>query len=293
MSSEIIRAITSDGSVVAYAINSTEIVNEACKIHKPSAVVSAALGRVLSATSMIGVALKGKDDTVTIRFSGDGPAGTILCVSDCMGNVRGYVQNPTVELPKNSKGKLDVSGAIGNTGSLYVIKDLSLKEPYVGQVPIVSGEVAEDINHYLATSEQIPSICALGVLVDTDYSIKAAGGYILQLLPGADEDTIQLLEKNIAEIPPITTMLAEGMTLEQILNKALEGCKVEILDRIDVQYKCDCNRKRVERALISLGKNELEDMSNSKENIEVNCQFCSNKYVFNSGEIEKLAKNKA
>ena len=289
MSSEIIRAITSDGSVVAYAINSTEIVNEACKVHKPSAVVSAALGRVLSATSMIGITLKGEEASVTIRFAGDGPAGNVLCVSDSMGNVRGYVQNPTVDLPDNDKGKLDVAGIIGN-GSLYVIKDLSMNEPYTGQVPIVSGEIAEDINHYFAVSEQIPSICALGVLVDTDYSIKAAGGYILQLLPAADEGTIELLEKNIAEIPPVTTMIANGLTLDQILDQALKGCKVEVLDRINVAYKCDCNRKRVERALISLGKNELEEMSNSKENIEVNCQFCSNKYVFNSEQIGKLSK---
>ena len=209
---KIIRCITSDGTVMAVGIDSTDIVNEAVRIHETSAVVSAALGRLLTAASMMGDMLKGKDNSITLRLAGDGPAGSVIAVSDFEGNVRGYVQNPIVEIPLNNNGKLDVAGAVGKNGSLYVIKDVGLKEPYSGSIPIMSGEIAEDITAYYAISEQIPTVCALGVLVNPDLTIKAAGGYMIQLLPTADDGIIDRVEKSIEGIRPVTQMLDSGMS---------------------------------------------------------------------------------
>ena len=285
---KIIRTITSTGEVMCIAVDATDIVERAQQIHKTSAVTSAALGRLLSAASMMGDMLKGKDDSVTLRISGDGPAGSVIAVADSEGNCRGYVSNPVVEIDLNSKGKLDVSGAIGS-GTLTVMKDLNLKEPYVAQIPLVSGEIAEDITAYYATSEQTPTVCALGVLVNPDLSIRAAGGFMIQLLPFASEEAISGVEKSIEGLPSFTQMLSSGMTLEAICKRALQEFEIEILDESEPVYKCYCSKERVEAALISTGKAELEDMAKD-EKTEVSCHFCDAVYTFTSKEIINLSK---
>lgn len=287
---KLVRCISQDGTLFIMAADTTEMVEKSQQIHKTSAVTSAALGRLLTASSLMGSMLKGDNDSVTLRINGGGPAGTVMAVSDSSGNARGYVQNPVVEIPLNSKGKLDVSGAVGTDGSLTVIKDLNLKEPYVGQIPLVSGEIAEDITSYYAISEQIPSVCALGVLVNPDLSIKAAGGFIIQLLPTALDDTIDAVERCIKDIPPVTTMLSDGMTPEEICRKVLSKFDLDILDTSNPKYKCNCSRERVEAALISTGKESLEELSH-EEMTEVNCQFCDRKYRFSGAEIKKLMES--
>ncbi len=285
----IVRSISKDASVVCSAIDATDIVNEIEKIHKSSAVVTAALGRLAMGASLMGFGLKGKDDTITLRINGGGACGNLIAVSDSFGNVRAYVQNPVVEIPLNSKGKLDVGGAVGKNGVLSVVKDLGLKEPYVGQVPIVSGEIAEDITSYFATSEQIPTVCALGVLVNPDLTVKKAGGFLLQLLPFAPEDAVDIIEKNINSISSVTQMLDSGKTAEEISLMALEGLEPNVLDDFEVNYRCDCSRERVEKALISLGKKELTELSEDK-NTNVKCHFCTKEYNFSSEEIKNLIK---
>ena len=242
---KLVRCISSDGTLTVMAADTTDIVNTAQEIHKTSAVVSAALGRLLTAACLMGSALKGKDDSVTLRINGGGPAGTILAVSDSSGNVRGYAVNPVVEIPLNDKGKLDVSGAVGTDGALTVIKDLGLKDPYVGQIPIASGEIAEDITSYFAVSEQIPTVCALGVLVNPDLTIRRAGGFIIQLLPTADDSVIDLVEKCIEGIEPVTKMLDSKMTPEEICRHVLANFELEVLDEAQPEYRCNCSRDRV------------------------------------------------
>lgn len=286
---KLVRCISVDGTLTAMAINSTDIVNEAERIHKTSAVVSAALGRLLTAASLMGSTLKGKEDSLTLKINGKGPAGTVMAVSDSAGNVRGYVQNSVVELPLNQKGKLDVSGAIGKDGYVTVIKDLGLKEPYIGQTPIVTGEIAEDITSYFAVSEQTPTVCALGVLVDRDLSIKAAGGLIIQLLPTAMEDTIEKVERSIEGLEPITTLIDRGMTPEEICRHALREFELDVLDTAEPVYRCNCSKKRVEKALLSAGRDELLSMAED-EKTEVCCRFCDKKYVFTPSELKKLAE---
>ena len=285
---KLIRCITSCGEVMATAVDTTDIVNRAEQIHKTSAVVTAALGRLLTAGSMMGNMLKGKDDSITLRVNGDGPTGSLIVVSDFNGDVRGYVQNPVVELPLNAKGKLDVGGAVGKNGLLYVLKDLGLKEPFSGSVPLVSGEIAEDITSYYALSEQIPTVCALGVLVNPDLSVKAAGGYIIQLLPAASDKTIDKLEKSIVEMSSVTSMLSAGMTPEEIVKTALKDFEVEVLYSQDIEYKCNCSKERVSKALISLGKEELSEMAKEKGETEISCHFCDKVYKFSSSELKKL-----
>lgn len=285
---KLIRCITSCGEVMATAVDTTDIVNKAEQIHCTSAVVTAALGRLLTAGSMMGNMLKGKDDSITLRVNGDGPTGSLIVVSDFNGDVRGYVQNPVVELPLNAKGKLDVGGAVGKNGLLYVLKDLGLKEPFSGSVPLVSGEIAEDITSYYALSEQIPTVCALGVLVNPDLSVKAAGGYIIQLLPAASDKTIDKLEKSITEMTSVTSMLSSGMTPEEIVRTALKDFEVEVLYSQDIEYKCNCSKERVSKALISLGKEELTAMAAEQEETEISCHFCDKVYKFNSAELKKL-----
>lgn len=286
---KLVRCISVDGTLTAMAINSTDIVSEAERIRKTSAVVSAALGRLLTAASLMGSTLKGKEDSLTLKINGKGPAGTVMAVSDSSGNVRGYVQNSVVELPLNKKGKLDVSGAIGKDGYVTVIKDLGLKEPYIGQTPIVTGEIAEDITSYFAVSEQTPTVCALGVLVDRDLSIKAAGGLIIQLLPTAMEDTIEKVERSIEGLEPITTLIDRGMTPEEICRHALKEFELEVLDTAEPVYKCNCSKKRVEKALLSAGRDELLSMAEDKKT-EVCCRFCDKKYVFTPSELKRLAE---
>ncbi len=288
---KLIRCITSDGAVAVTAIDSTDIVNRAEQIHKTSAVITAALGRLLTAASMMGAALKTKDGSVTVRVSGGGPAGSVIAVSDADGNVRGYAQNPIVELPLNAKGKLDVGGAVGKDGTLYVIKDLGLDAPYNGQVPLVSGEIAEDITAYYALSEQIPTVCALGVLVNPDLTVKAAGGYIIQLLPGADNAIIDKLEKSLEDVPPVTEMLSGGKTPQQIVETALKDFNTEVLYEQEVSYKCNCSRARVERALTSIGRTELTKMIEEDGGADASCHFCDKTYHFSGGDLKNLLKN--
>ncbi len=287
---KIVRTISHDASVVATAIDATDIVAEIEKIHKTSAVVTAALGRLTIAASLIGNGLKGDNDSVTLRMDGGGATGCLIAVSDNHGNVKSYVSNSVVEIPLNKYGKLDVAGAVGKDGRLSVVKDLGLKEPYVGQVPIVSGEIAEDIANYFAVSEQIPTVCGLGVLVNPDLTVKAAGGYLIQLLPFADESCIDKLEANVNTLQPVTAMLDSGMSAEDIAKKVLKGLEPDLLDEFEVFYRCDCSKSRVEKALISLGKEELEKMAHEEEQIEVCCHFCDKKYNFKREEIKELSK---
>ncbi len=283
----LIRGISENGGVVYYGIDSTEIVREAERIHKTSAVTSAALGRLLTGASMMGITLKNDKDSVTLRMNGGGPAGTILAVADGTGCVKGYVQNPVVEIPLRADGKLNVGGAVGKDGVLSVVRDLGLKEPYVGQIPLVSGEVAEDITAYYAVSEQIPTVCALGVLVNPDLSIACAGGYMIQLLPGALDSEIDRLESNVAKAPSIPHMMRDGMTPKDIMEKVLAGFEPNVLDEYDVSYRCDCGQQRVEKAIISLGREELENIAREEGTIEVCCQFCDKKYQVDTRKLLK------
>lgn len=287
---KIVRTISMDASVTATAIDATDIVAEIERIHQPSAVVTAALGRLSIAASLIGIGLKNDTDSVTLRLNGNGPAGALIAVGDSRGNVKSYVSNPIVEIPLNSYGKLDVAGAVGKDGTLSVVKDLGLKEPYVGQIPIVSGEIAEDIASYFALSEQIPTVCGLGVLVNPDLTVKAAGGYLIQLLPFADETCIDVLEKNVNSLPSVTQMLTAGVTAEEMAMKVLDGLTPNVLDEFNCAYKCDCSRERVERALISLGNDELTKMADEEEITEVCCHFCDKKYAFTRDQIISLKK---
>lgn len=287
---KIVRTISKDAAVVATAIDATDIVAEIERIHKPSAVVTAGLGRLSIAASLIGLGLKNNTDSVTIRLNGDGPAGALIAVSDSWGNVKSYVSNPIVEIPLNQYGKLDVAGAVGRNGTLCIVKDMGLKEPYVGQVPIVSGEIAEDIANYFAVSEQIPTVCGLGVLVNPDLTVKAAGGYLIQLLPFAPESCIDILEKNVNSLPSVTQMLTAGVTAEEMAMKVLEGLEPNVLDEFSCAYKCDCSKERVENALISLGREELTKMAEEEEKIEICCHFCDKKYYFSKEDILNLKK---
>ena len=285
----IVRTISKDASVVCSAIDGQDIVAEIERIHKTSAVCTAALGRLSLGASLLGFGLKGKDDSITLRINGGGATGSLIAVSDSFGNVKAYIQNPVVEIPLNERGKLDVRGAVGTNGTLSVIKDLGLKEPYSGQVPIISGEIAEDITNYLATSEQTPSVCALGVLVNPDLSVAQAGGFLIQLLPFAPDSAIDIIEKNINSMQSVTQMLSNGMSAEDIAMKALEGLEPNVLDDFKVEYHCDCSRSRVEKALISLGRKDLEELA-KEDYTEVKCHFCDKAYNFSSNEITKLIK---
>lgn len=287
---KLIRCITSEGAVMVSAVDSTDIVAKAEQIHETSAVVTAALGRMLTAASMMGNMLKGKDNTISLKIDGGGPAGAITVSSDSDGNVRGYAQNNIVEIPLKPNGKLDVSGAVGRDGNLFVTKDLGMKEPYNGFVPITSGEIAEDITYYYATSEQIPTVCALGVLVDTDLSVKKAGGYILQLLPFTENEIIEKIEKNLARVKPVTQLLEEGMDIEDIVRDVLEGFDVEVIYTQEVAYKCKCSREKIEATLAGLGEKELKSMYEDLPQVDVKCHFCNTEYSFSKNDIEKIFK---
>lgn len=280
-----LRGISENGGIVFYGVDSTEIVREMERLHKTSAVTTAALGRLLTAASMMGIMLKSTRDSVTIQIRGGGPAGRLLAVSDGTGNVKGYVENPVVELPPREDGHLDVGNAVGRDGTLDVIRDLGMREPYIGQVPLTSGEIAEDITSYFAISEQVPTVCALGVLVDTDLSVRCAGGFIVQLLPGATEQEIDLLEQNIKAMPSVTAMLEQGKTVRDMLDMALQGFQPDILDSYPVTYRCDCSRERVESMLRSLGRKEVEKLRDEDPIAEVNCQFCDKIYKVDLNEL--------
>lgn len=288
----IVRTISADASCVCSAIEGTDIVAEIERIHKTSAVVTAALGRLALGASLIGFGLKDKDDSVSVKINGGGPIGSLVAVADSLGNVKAYCDENIVELPLKPNGKLDVGAAVGNSGTITVIKDLGLKEPYVGQTELVSGEIAEDITNYFAVSEQIPTVCALGVLVNPDLSVKRAGGFILQLLPFAPDECIDVVEKNIKAMPSVTTMLELGLSAEDIAMKALDGLEPNVLDDFGVEYKCDCSRERTERILMSLPLKDIEALSED-EITEVKCHFCDKVYHFTRDEILKMRSKKA
>lgn len=287
---EIVRMMTGDGTVKATAITGKELTERARQIHKTLPVATAALGRTLMACSMMGNMLKGEDDSLTLRINGGGPLGTITAVSDSTGNVRGYVQNGHVDLPLKGPAKLDVGSAVGQDGYLTVIRDMGLKEPYVGSVALVSGEIAEDLTAYFAESEQIPTACALGVLVDRDQSVLCAGGYILQLLPGADSGLIDRLEKAVSQLGPVTEVLRDGSDAKALLERLLGGMELELLERIPVRYQCYCSKERVARAIISMGEAEIRDMIATQGQADITCQFCDAVYHFSREELEELLK---
>lgn len=285
------RYLSDDGSVVCTVLDGTAMIAEMERIHQTSAVVTAALGRLSMAASMIGYGLKSKEDTVTIRIDGGGPAGVLVAVAKENGTVKSYVDHTVVELPLNAQGKLDVAAAVGTEGTIYVIKDMGLKEPYVGQIQLVSGEIAEDITQYFAVSEQIPTACGLGVLVDTDLTVKSAGGYLIQLLPFADEAVIAKLEQNLSKITSITAMLEQGMDAEQIAMQLMDGLSPNLLDEATPAYQCDCSRERTARMLSALDDKALREMADEMPEIEVCCHFCNGKYLFTPDEIRAMCKH--
>ncbi len=286
----LLRGYSADGSIRIFCAITTGLVREAQRIHHTYPVVTAALGRTLTGAALMGATLKNEDDSITLQIKGDGPVSYIVAVTDSKSRVRGYAANPAVDIPLNGKGKLDVGGAVGQ-GYLSVIRDLGLREPYVGQIPLVSGEIAEDLTAYYAKSEQIPTSIGLGVLVDTDNTPTASGGFMVQLMPGASDSDIDRLEKNLSGLEPVTTMVHNGMSCEDMIFKIMDGFDVIIENKsIHPEYKCKCSKKRMEKALISIGKKELTDIINDTGSAELTCQFCDNKYQFGKADLEKLLK---
>ena len=290
MKDYLVRGMTMDGFVKIVAIRSTEIVRRGAQIHNTTPNATAAFGRALTAASMMGNMQKVEGGSMTLQIKGGGPIGNIVCVSDPVGNVRGYVYEPNVPLVEKYPGKLDVGATVGTDGTLTVIRDLQMKEPYVGSVPLVSGEIGDDVTAYFAQSEQTPTACALGVLVDTDCSVKVAGGYILQLLPGAPDETIDKLEAGIKRAGAVTAMLDAGLTPEEMLGQVCGDLGILFMETTPVEYKCYCTRERVEAALISLGKKELAEIVEEGKPFPVECQFCDEKYIFTPEQIADLLK---
>lgn len=291
MRDEIVRAITGDGLIQAAAVTGRSIVERARNIHTTTPVATAALGRALMGASLMGDALKAEDGSLTLQIKGGGPIGTVLAVSDNHGNVRGYVTEPHLELMEIEPGKLDVGKAVGETGTLTVIKDLNMKEPYVGSIGMFTGEIADDLAMYFVESEQIPTACALGVLVDTDQSVAAAGGYLIQLLPGADLDMIEKIEAGVRRVGSVSKALMGGLDAAGLLREVLSDFELDILDTHPVEYRCYCSRDRVERALISMGRQELNDMIREQGQADLTCQFCDNIYHFTKEELERISSN--
>ena len=284
---EIVRAVTANGFVKISAIEGRDIVERARVIHKTSPTATAALGRSLCATAILGDMLKDDDASLTVRINGGGSIGTIMTVSDSSGNVRGYAQNPAADLPTRADGKLDVGGLVGKNGMITVSRDLGMGEPYVGSAALVSGEIAEDFTAYYSASEQVLSACGLGVLVDTDHSVKAAGGFIVQLMPGADNGVIDTLEANIAALRPVSSIL-DGGKIDDVIEGVLAGMQPEILERHPAMYRCYCSRERVFRAVSSIGSAALEEISTDDKPATVSCQFCDEEYVFTPQEIAAM-----
>lgn len=284
----LLRAASKDGSVRAFVATTTALAEEAHRRHDTSATASAALGRTLTAALLFGATLKDDDESVTLRVIGDGPLGGIIAQADARGRVRGYVHEPHADLPARPDGKLDVRGIVGSEGFLHVTRDLTLGQPYTSSAPLVSGEIAEDVSNYFLVSEQTPSVVALGVLVDTDLTVRAAGGFFLQALPGASEATLSALEANIGLLPSVSAAIDSGLTPEGILKLAFAGIDYEILARQELSFACQCDRERVTRALISLGATELQELAAASEPIELNCHFCGERYTFSPDEVASL-----
>lgn len=282
-----VRAIDETGSIRVFASSTTNLVEYAREIHKTSPVSTAALGRVMTASLLMGDTLKNDKDKVSIQITGDGLIKNILAISNCNGEVKGYISNPRADLPLKRKGKLDVGGVIGN-GNLTVIKDLGMREPYVGQTQLVSGEIAEDLAHYFALSDQQPSVVSLGVLIEKDYTVKAAGGYIIQVLPNAEEEVIVKLEENIAKADTISTLIEKGYTPEDVIEYVCEGLDMKILEKKDLKFVCDCCEDRVERALVSIGEKDLTEIIEEDGHAEICCEFCDTKYQFDKENLTNL-----
>ncbi|MBQ7930734.1 MAG: Hsp33 family molecular chaperone HslO [Clostridia bacterium] len=280
------RAISADGGIRVIFCDSTAIVRRACEIHHTSKTMTAVLGRALTATSLMASLLKDMDNTLTLQIRGDGPCGSVVCVGDYKGNVRGYADDMTVELPPNSLGKLDVGGAVGS-GSLYVIKDMGMNEPYIGVSPIVTGEIAEDITEYFANSEQTPTVCALGVRVDTDNMCFAAGGYLIQLMPGYDDADVDRLETNVNMAGSVSKLIADGMDGDEIIAHLFEGIEYQMFDEFDIAYRCSCERERYLKALVSLNEKDMQELRDANEPVETCCRFCGTRYTFELSEIDE------
>ena len=280
------RAISADGGIRVIFCDSTAVVRRSCEIHHTSKTMTAVLGRALTATSLMACQLKDKDNTLTLQIRGDGPAGSVVCVGDYKGNVRGYADDMTVELPPNDQGKLDVGGAVGQ-GSLYVVKDLGMNDPYVGVSPLVSGEIAEDVTEYYASSEQTPTVCALGVRVDQSNMCFAAGGYLVQLMPGYDEADVELLENNVETVGSVSKLIADGVNGDEIIARIFEGIEFEMFDEFDIDYVCPCDRDKYLRALVSLNEKDMNDLLESGEDVETKCNFCGKTYVFTPDELRE------
>ncbi len=288
MKDKIIRGTAKNGMVRFIGGITTNLVNEGTSLHECTPVASAALGRMLTACSLMGVQLKSEKEAITLKIDGGGDLRGVTVTGHSDGSVKGFIGNPNVDLPLKENGKLDVSGAVGINGLLYVIKDMGLKDPYVGQVPIYTGEIAEDLAYYFTVSEQTPSAVSLGVLVDKDLSIKAAGGFIIQMMPDADELLADIITYRLQEMKPITTLIDEGMTIEQIIEEVFEDMEPKILDNIEPQYKCDCSKERIEKALISIGEEELKNIYDDGKDEEIVCHFCNRKYKVTHDEIGEL-----
>ena len=285
---KLVKAVAMDGGIRIIGAITTDLVNKGVKVHNCSATAAAALGRMLTAGALMGTMLKSDKDTLTLKIQGGGEARGVVVTSYADGHVKGYIGNPYVDLPANDKGKLDVGGAIGKNGMLTVIKDMGLKEPYVGQTPIYSGEIGDDLAYYFTVSEQTPSAVGLGVLVNEDLSVKAAGGFIIQMMPGADDMAADLVTYRLEEISSITDFISKGMSIEEILEFIFEGMNLKILEHLTPEYRCDCSRERVKRALISIGKKDLGELYNDNKTEELKCEFCNKSYHFNHEEIGQL-----
>ena len=289
--SYILRGTSKNHGIRIFAADTTSMVEEARRLHNTSPVASAALGRALTASSIMGIMMKGDNDKLTLSINGKGPLGTIVCVADSKGTVKGYVSNPLVDIPSRADGKLDVGSAVGINGLVTIIKDMGMKEPYTGQYPLVNGEIAEDLTAYYAYSEQQPSAIALGVLVDVDYSIKAAGGFIVQLMPEAEEKDIDILEKNLSQITSVSHLIDDGKTPEDLINLVLKDLEPMIYEKIPVSYKCDCRRERIEKALKKKKKKDLDEIIKEDKLAEISCHFCNTVYHFNEAELIDLRKS--
>ncbi|MBI6874604.1 Hsp33 family molecular chaperone HslO [Clostridium aciditolerans] len=290
MKDKIVRATAQNGDIRIIAAITTNLVNEGVKVHNCAPTAAAALGRMLTAGSLMGAMLKSESDSLTLKISGGGDAQGVVVTSHADGHVKGYIGNPQADLPPNEKGKLDVSGIIGKDGNLFIIRDMGLKEPYIGQVPIYTGEIGDDLAYYFTVSEQTPSAVGLGVLVDKDLSVSAAGGFIIQMMPGANELVADIITYRLQEIPSITEMISKGMNIEEILNFIFDDMDLKILEDMEPSYKCDCSKERVERALISIGEKDLQDLYNEGKEEELKCHFCNKSYRFTSEEIGELLK---
>lgn len=288
MADKLTKAVTKNGLIRIYAVNSKGIVEAAHNYHKTLPLASAALGRLLTGATLMGSMMKEEESSLTLQLHGDGPLGRVLAVANSKGEVKGYIENPFADLPLNRVGKLDVGTGVGTNGYLSVVKDLKMKEPYIGQVPISTGEVGDDLAFYFAQSEQVPSLVALGVLVDRDFSIRQAGGFIVQIMPDCDEFNLKKFEKSAESITSVTSLLEKGLSNEELIREVMKDFEIEILEEVDVDYVCDCCDERMQRAIVSLGKTEIRDIIDEQGEAEIVCQFCNKAYLYDKAALEEM-----